>query len=228
MTHLRLIARNHAASHHQYFRRVFQAQGKQTRPQAVWRYACCRTALDVQIDSLWLLLIYTVPAEPTRKRAAIWRDIKKIGAIYLRDGVCVLPERPETITAMRAIAAKVDGFDGQATLVEAARLDSARTAMLVAESRMARAAEYADIAREAEQLLAHVARETEHRDFTFGELEELEEDLGKVKRWTAQVQARDYFGNGLDARLVELLDQCERALAVFLEEAARRAETTPR
>src|SRR5438132_4519601 len=119
----------------------------------------------VQIDSLWLLLIYTVPAEPTRKRAAIWRDIKKIGAIYLRDGESVLPERPETISAMRAIAAKVDRFDGQATLVEAARLDSARTDMLVAESRTARAAEYADSAREAEQLLAHVVREPEHRDF---------------------------------------------------------------
>ena len=45
----------------------------------------------------WLLLIYTVPAEPTRKRAFIWRELKKVGAPYLRDGVCILPERPDTL-----------------------------------------------------------------------------------------------------------------------------------
>jgi hypothetical protein len=181
------------------------------------------------MDTPWLLLIYTVPAEPSRKRASIWREIKRIGAVYLRDGVCVLPERPETATAMRAIVAKVDEFEGQATLVEAARLDSARADRVVAQACTARAEEYADIAREAERLLGHVARETEHRDFTFGELEELEADLGKLKRWTAQVQARDYFGVGPDSRLVELLDRCVAALAAFLEETASRdADATPR
>jgi hypothetical protein len=183
---------------------------------------------DVQIDTPWLLLIYTVPADPSRKRASIWRDVKKIGAIYLRDGVCVLPERPATTSAMRAIAAKVDEFEGQATLVEAAKLDSARAAWVVNQSRSARAEEYADVAREAEQLLAHLARETEHREFTLGELEELEADLGKIKRWADQVHARDYFGDGPDARLVELLEECDRALAAFLEEtASRAAETAP-
>src|SRR4030081_3437466 len=107
------------------------------------------------MDTPWLLLIYTVPAEPSRKRAAIWRDIKKVGAVYLRDGVCVLPERPETTTAMRAIATRVDEFEGQVTLVEAARLDPVRAEWVVNQSRTARAAEYADVAREAEQLLAH-------------------------------------------------------------------------
>src|SRR4030081_2744377 len=111
------------------------------------------------MDTPWLLLIYTVPTEPSRKRAAIWRDIKRIGAVYLRDGVCALPERPETTVAMRAIAARVDEFEGQATLVESARLRAARAGWIVDQARTARAAEYADIAREAEQFLAHLARE---------------------------------------------------------------------
>ena len=142
----------------------------------------------------WLLLIYTVPAEPSRKRAFIWREVKKAGAVYLRDGVCALPEQPETARSLRAIAAKVQEFEGEATLVEGARLDPARAEWLVSRSRESRAEEYADVAREAERLLEHVARETEHREFTFAELEELEADLGKLKRWTAQVRQRDYFG----------------------------------
>ena len=65
----------------------------------------------------WLVLIYTVPSEPSRKRAFIWRELKKAGAVYLRDGVCALPERPETLAALSAIAARVEELGGQATLV---------------------------------------------------------------------------------------------------------------
>jgi hypothetical protein len=181
---------------------------------------------DALVDTLWLLLIYTVPAEPSRKRAAIWRDIKKIGAIYLRDGVCVLPEKTETAAAVRAIAARVDEFEGQATVIEGARLDTERVEWIVDQSRSARAAEYADIARDAGQLLDHIARETEHRDFTFGELEELEADLGKLKRWLEQVSARDHFGAGPDPALIDVLARGERDLAVFLDATA--AETRAR
>jgi hypothetical protein len=87
-------------------------------------------------DSSWLLLIYTVPATPTRKRASIWREVKKIGAVYLHDGVCALPERPETTRAVEAIAARVREFEGDATVVTRARFDAARGAAVVAAFRM--------------------------------------------------------------------------------------------
>ena len=184
---------------------------------------------NTDVDHTWLLLIYTVPAEPSRKRAFVWREVKKVGAVYLRDGVCTLPEQPNLVSALRAIAGRVEEFGGQATLVEGARLDPTRAERLVAESRAARADEYADIAREAERLLAHIARETEHREFTFAEVEELEADLGKLERWAAQVRARDYFGAGPDERLQTLLAECEHALGASLHQtASREAETTAR
>ena len=175
----------------------------------------------------WLLLIYTVPAEPSRKRAFVWRDVKKVGAVYLRDGVCVLPEQPETARALRAIAAKVEEFGGQATLIDGARLETARAESLADQSRAARAAEYTDIAREAERLLDHIARETEHRDFTFAELAELEADLSKLDQWLAQVRERDYFAAGPEERLQGLMVRCEQALAAFLEATASHEIQTP-
>src|SRR5436309_1126034 len=133
------------------------------------------------MDLQWLLLIYTVPAEPSRKRAFIWRELKKVGAPYLRDGVCVLPDRPETVDMVRAIAAKVREFGGEATLVSAAALEPARSTALVEQFSRARADEYHEIAAEAERLLQHIAREIEHRQFTYAELEELEADLHKLR-----------------------------------------------
>jgi len=172
----------------------------------------------------WLLLIYVVPSEPSRKRAYIWREIKKVGAVYLRDGVCALPARTETTAAFQRIAAKVKEFGGEATLVAAAHLDPKRVDTLTAASRTARTDEYRELGREAEGFLAHVRRETEHREFTFAELEELEEDLGKLTRWTGQVRARDYFGGADADEVAALLARCEEELAAFLETAARQDE----
>jgi hypothetical protein len=166
----------------------------------------------------WLLLIYTVPTQPSRLRAAIWRDLKKAGAVYLRDGVGVLPSRPDTTAIFREIADRIVEFGGEATLVEDARLPIERAATIVEQARTARAEEYAEIARDAEGFLEHVAREREHRVFTFAEVEELEADLTKLRRWATQIRARDHFEAGAAGRLDELLDRGEEALAAFAEE----------
>jgi hypothetical protein len=179
---------------------------------------------EADLPTTWLLLIYTVPAQPTRKRATVWREIKKLGAVYLRDGVCVLPAQPTTMTSLRSLASRIEEMDGQACLVEGAQLDANRVAALEAEFRAARAEEYAEIGREAEQLLAHIARETEHREFTYPELEELEQDLGKLKRWTDQVQARDYFAESSYSNIQALLERCDGALEIFLDQASAEAD----
>jgi hypothetical protein len=176
------------------------------------------------LPSTWLLLIYTVPAQPSRKRATVWREIKKLGAVYLRDGVCVLPEQPDALRSLRELASRIEEMDGQAYVVQGAHIDGNRVEALRNQFRDARAEEYREIGREAEQLLAHFARETEHREFTYAELEELEQDLGKLRRWTDQVRARDYFGEASYATVQTLLEKCERALETFLDRASEEAE----
>jgi len=179
------------------------------------------------MSASWLLLIYSVPREPSRLRASIWRDLKRVGAVYLRDGVAVLPARPETVAALRAVADQVEAFQGEATLIEDARLAPRRAEALAEQSRAARSAEYAEAAREAERFLAHVRREAEHRELTCAELEELEADLTKLRRWVEQIRTRDYFGADGSAEVAELLARCEAELAEFLDETYHQAEAAP-
>jgi hypothetical protein len=115
-------------------------------------------------------------------------------------------------------------MEGQACLVEGAHLDADRVEALKVEFRAARAEEYAEIGREAEQLLAHITRETEHREFTYAELEELEQDLGKLNRWTDQVRERDYFSEPTYSAVQAILERCEHALETFLDQASEEAE----
>jgi hypothetical protein len=168
----------------------------------------------------WLLLIYTVPAEPSRKRALVWRELKKAGAVYLRDGVCALPERAAAAAAFRAIAATIEGLGGRAVLAEGARLDRGRADAIVAESRAARAAEYGEIARDADRLLEHVRRERGHRDLSRAELAALEADLGKLRRWADQVRARDYFAAPEAGHASGAIERSAAALAALREAAA--------
>jgi hypothetical protein len=171
----------------------------------------------------WLLLIYVVPSEPSRKRAAVWRDLKKAGAVYLRDGVAVLPQRAETLATFQRVANRIADFGGQATLVEDARLDPEREAAIVAEARAARTAEFEEIGRDVEGFLDHIARERAHREFTFTEVEELEADLIKLKRWTEQVRARDYYDSAAGTAVDALLARGEAELGTFLDDTFEEA-----
>ncbi len=174
------------------------------------------------VDAPWVLLIYTVPAQPSRKRAAIWREVKRLGAIYLRDGVCALPERDGTTVALRTLATRVAAFGGEATLAAGTRLDPARAAGLVAGNRADRAAEWVEIGDEAERLLGHLRREALHRALRPVELAALARDLDKLRRWADQVRARDYFGGEGAVQVTDVLARCDETLAAFSDDGPRR------
>jgi hypothetical protein len=169
----------------------------------------------------WLLLIYTVPSDPSRKRASVWREVKKVGALYLRDGVCILPQRPDTLAAFRRITTMIEDFQGQVTLVDRAYLSAERAAEVIASLRAAREEEYGEVKEAAIQLLAYVEQEREHRSFTYAELEQLEADVGKLRRWFDQIQVRSYFPTEEQRDLPVLLQRCFAALGGFLDAVDR-------
>ena len=101
-----------------------------------------------------------------------------------------------------------------------AQLDPSVTESSIARFQSARSDEYAEIGRAADALLQHIARETEHREFSFNELEELEGDLAKLRRWKDQVRGRDYFPTGAHVGVDQLLERCSEALSEFMLQAA--------
>jgi hypothetical protein len=170
----------------------------------------------------WILLIYVLPAQPSRVRVAVWRDLRAAGALYLRDGVAVLPDLPAAHGVFRDIANKVKELGGEVTLASEVCLDQARTEDLRERFMAARGAEYDDLRHQSQRFLEHLQRESDHYEFTYGELEELAEELEKVRRWTDKVRARDYFGHPAAFALESDLFSCEDALSEFSNEAFSR------
>ena len=177
-----------------------------------WHHPLNHMAADI---ARWVLLVYTVPSAPSRLRAAVWRDLKRAGALYLRDGVCALPDLPERSEArasLEEVASRVDAVGGRATLVMGGHLPPERARSLAAELRGARDEEYADLAREAERLLAAVRRERSHRELGGRGAASLEADVAKLRKWSAQIAARDYLDSpGREAALAAV-ERCEAAV----------------
>ncbi|TAM17663.1 MAG: chromate resistance protein [Candidimonas sp.] len=65
----------------------------------------------------WLALILSLPANSATTRTRTWRELKALGAGTLRDGVYLLPARPEFRSALEAIEAGVAVAGGSAQIV---------------------------------------------------------------------------------------------------------------
>jgi hypothetical protein len=171
----------------------------------------------------WTLLFYTLPASPTRKRAAVWREVKRLGALYLRDGVCVLPDTQAARGNLEALAERVHELGGQGTLIWSAQLSPASATALHAEFVEARQAEYREVTDAALELLQHMRAEAAHHSFGRAVRLSLGGDLGRLERWLQQIIARDYLQVGDPCAVAETLADCRRELQQGAPATARRA-----
>lgn len=158
----------------------------------------------------WLLLVYRVPSEPTRLRAAVWRRIKSLGAIYLQNSAAALPASPGAERALRKLRADILGMSGTAVLLSCTVL--AGETEVRAAFQAARDDEYEEIVDRCDDFLRQVAKEHAASHFTFAELEENEVDLVKLRNWFARVAARDVFGSPGRQPAEQALATCARSL----------------
>ncbi len=67
----------------------------------------------------WVILVYKIPSQPTRLRAQVWRHLQRIGALYLQDGVSIVPATSELAENMQWIADEIQELGGAAYLFRA-------------------------------------------------------------------------------------------------------------
>jgi hypothetical protein len=173
----------------------------------------------------WLLLIYRVPSEPTRLRAAVWRRIKSMGAIYLQNSAAALPASVTAERALRKLRSEILDMSGTAVLLSCAVL--AGEPEIRASFQAARDDEYEEIVDKCEDFLGQVDKEYAANHFTYAELEENEVDLVKLKNWLQRVRDRDAFGAAGRPAAESAVVTCEEKLEayaarVYAEEAESR------
>jgi hypothetical protein len=168
------------------------------------------------------VLIYRVPSEPTRLRAAVWRRLKSLGAIYLQNSAAALPASTNAERALRKLRSEILDMSGSAVLLSSSVLAGEQG--VLAAFQAARDDEYEEIVDKCEDFLAQVRKEYTDEHFTYAELEENEVDLVKLRNWFAKVAERDAFGASGKEAVLEAIAGCEQSLEeyaarVYAEEA---------
>lgn len=163
----------------------------------------------------WVLLLAQLPASPSGPRVALWRRARAAGAAGLQNGVWVLPRTAGHAELFGQLAETVRGQGGSAFVLAVPAADAGVDAEIAARFRADRAREYAEFAARADGLLAEIGTETGAGKFTFAELEEIEQDLGKLAGWLDKIGARDFFPGQDRERAGEALQRCREAVARF-------------
>jgi hypothetical protein len=175
-------------------------------------------------EHAWLVLVYRVPTEPASKRVAVWRDLKRMGALYLQQCVCILPDLPAVRDDLARVTAKIPDVEGDYTLFEVPHLAEADAAKIVAAFQGLRDKEYAEIIEECEtKFVKEIEFEHFRQNYTFEEAEEIGQDLEKIRRWYARIVERDWFGAARRDEVAIWIEKCQELLNAFEHDVYRRS-----
>jgi hypothetical protein len=163
-------------------------------------------------------LIYQLPKGSSSARTAIWREVRRLGVLPLQHAVCLLPLSEENRAAYDRIARRVQGYGGEASILETASPTEDWHERIVARFNSARDEEYEEVVDETERFREEIERERRKRKFTFAELEDEESNLERLHTYLAQVEARDAFGAEGRARAAEEVGRCAEGLEAFAQE----------
>ena len=166
----------------------------------------------------WLLLTYKVPADPPAKRVALWRRLKGMGAIYLQNGVCLLPKTDDHARRLKMLEHDIAEIGGESVLLETIALDQSQKDKVIARFKADRDEQYREFLGRCAGFEAEIAKEFAIRKFTYAELEEEDIDLKKLQGWLEKIKKLDFYGATLAAEAEERLNACEG----LLESYARR------
>lgn len=171
----------------------------------------------------FLLVSASTAGAPAATRVRVWRKLRSLGALYLQQSVCLLPDRDPVRRQVQRLIASVRKDGGTARSLTVTVTDGAEYAQLVAEFNAERDVEYAEVVERAPDLLSELEKETARGRATYAEVEESEADLERFDKWLNKITARDYFGapGGEAARAA--VERCRSALAAF-EDAAIAAQ----
>jgi hypothetical protein len=164
----------------------------------------------------WLMLIYRVPTDSSKARVAVWRELKRLGGLYVQQAVCVLPDQADLRDSLGKVRSRIDELGGSHIFLTLTDVDDDVRTQFVDGFRGQSAKEYAEIIEECEtKFVKEIEFERFRNNYTFEEAEEIRQDLEKLRRWLAKVIARDWMsadGRQLAERKVA---ECEQLLELF-------------
>jgi hypothetical protein len=157
----------------------------------------------------WLVFSYSLPSKAqSSPRVALWRRLRRLGAITLTGGIHVLPAREEDVEAFQWLAEEVQQAKGEAVVMRVEQFEGVADADLIERFRRVRAEDYAALETQAsameERLRARLKSEERSR---------LRERLQRLRRQHADIARIDFFDTPEGGLVASHLARIAQALA---------------
>ena len=158
----------------------------------------------------WLLLVHQLPSRPAYLRVKIWRRLRDIGAVALKNSIYALPRMERTGKDFQRLLREIEQGGGEGVLCEAGFVAGLRNDQAQNLFNSARAADYHALAAGLRAIMQANKRKR-IRDA------ELKLKLEKARQRLAEIGGIDFFGaSGRDA-VEGLLSQLEHSLITKTE-----------
>ncbi len=133
----------------------------------------------------WLLLIHQLPAKPAYARVKIWRRLKGLGAVTVKNSVYALPANAETQEDFAWLIKEISELGGEAFVCEAQLVDGLGDSEVQALFDAARDEDYAEIAAAARDL---GGKRSDGTDAEFAT------QVARLRKQLDEIVAIDFFG----------------------------------
>ena len=166
----------------------------------------------------WLIFTYRLPSEPSRHRVAVWRELRRAGALSLQQATWAVPDRTDFVESVTRAAALVERADGDALIFDAEPRGEETAARLEQLFTAEREEEWREFLAECGKFDAEIDKEIATEKFTAAELDEEEQNLDRLRRWFADLRRRDVFGATSQELAERRLKECGERLEEFADQ----------
>jgi hypothetical protein len=150
--------------------------------------------------SSWLLLLYSLPTNRNTERVAVWRRLKKMGAMPLKTSTYLLPDEPAQYEQFQWLAQQIRDYGGDSTLVRAQEIEGLTREKVVSLFDAARDQDYAALRKSLQTFIAR--RRKSDADFAAAELERLTKQFRELREI-------DFFDSARGHEVAMLLRRAE-------------------
>lgn len=169
-------------------------------------------------------MLYRLPSNDSRARVAVWRELRRSGALHLQQSVVAVPDDPEFAEVVVGLRGVLTDVGGELTALRAEPASDTDGGRIVQAWNAAREAEYRELAGECAKFLAEIEHEFAVGKFTLAELEEEEAELEKLQQWHERIRGRDLHGASGAEAVGRALEQAVEALARYSNAVFERTQ----
>ena len=148
----------------------------------------------------WLLLLFSLPTNRNTERVAVWRRLKKMGAVQIKTSTYLLPDEPAQYEQFQWLAQQIRDYGGDSTLVRAQEIEGLTKEKVIAMFNDVRAKDYGELRK---SLQAFIGRRKKT------DAETAAAELERLTRQFREIREVDFFDSPRGHDVAMLLRRAE-------------------